>query len=201
MASTINIYNMALGHIGSAATIADINESSAEARACRTFYDTCKNACLRDFRLPFSAAFQALAMVEEDPTTEWAFSYNYPNNCLFIRRIFSGIRNDTNDSRVPYIVGQDSNGQLLIYTDAEQAEIEFTAKSDNPVIYPPDFVLGLSYRLASYIAPLITKGDPFKLGDKSFQLYQYHMGRAVSSAGNEEQRDQQPESDFTRSRN
>jgi hypothetical protein len=200
VASVVNVYNMALGHLGSSGTIASTTEKSTEAHVCNTFWESTLNATLRDFRIPEAIRFKTLSLVEEDPTEEWGYSYDYPNDVLSVRRILSGIRNDSNDSRVPYRQAQDSNSRQLIYTDAADAVAECSMKVTNLSLLPDDVILALSLRLASYIAPVITKGDPFKLGIRSFQLYSVHVTRANANSLNSQQPDQPPQSDHVRSR-
>jgi len=198
--NTVNVYNMALGHLGAVTTISSTTEKSAEAQICNTFFQASLEATLRDYRLSVGKRVKALSLVEESPTDEWLYSYDYPNDCLFVRRILSGIHNDTNDSRVPYEEAMDANGRKLIYTNAIEAQVEFTGKITDLSILPADVILALSFRLSGYIAPVVTKGDPFKLGIRALQLYQVHIGKAVANAGNEQQPQQQPESDHIRSR-
>lgn len=199
MAAKIDIWNMSLGHLGSAVTIASADEKSAEALALRRVWEVAKDTTLRDYHWPFATKFASLQLIEEDPTDEWQYLYQYPNDCLDLRRIISGIRNDNPDSRIPYIVGQSEN-KLVIYTDQEDAEIEYTGKCDITALYPADFVMALSLLIAALAAPQITKGDPFKLGERAFLLYQIRVGRALSTAKNEEQREREPDDSFTRSR-
>ncbi len=192
-------WNMALGHIGSQATIASLTENSAEGIALRRFSDSAQDLTLREYAWPFSTKFATLQLIEEDPTTEWAFKYKYPNDCLFMRRIFSGTRQDVNASRVPYILGQDGN-TLVLYTDMEDAEIEYTGKVDLVGIWPVDFCVAFGLRLASLIAPSLTKGDPTKLGNRALELYQIHSARAIATNLNEHQKGVEPDDSFTKSR-
>jgi hypothetical protein len=200
MATDTEIANLALSHLGIGKTIANIDtERSQEAIACRTFFDLAKEATLRDFAWPFATKFAALALVEEDPTDEWAYSYRYPSDCLMIRRIISGTRNDTRQSQAPYKIGQDESG-IILYTDKEDAEAEYTIRVTNNALYPSDFVLAFSFRLASYVAPRLTAGDPFKLGDRAFQRYMMEITAAKSSVVNEEQAEEEVQSEFIRAR-
>jgi hypothetical protein len=114
-------------------------------------------------------------------------------------RILSGIRNDNRQSRVPFRIVRDVSGRL-IYTDAEDAVIEYTRDETNPELFTPDFTLALSYFLAVQIAPRLTAGDPFKLSEKVLNFYLAHLSRAKAIARNEEQMEQEPESEFTRGR-
>ncbi len=191
---------MALGHLGSSATISSATEQSAEARACNTFWDTALKATIRDFKPSEVRAIKALSLVEEDPNDEWGFSYDYPSDVAIIHRILSGTRNDSRDSRVPYQVMINTAGRQLIFCDVDEAEIECTLNPSNIATLPADFILGLSLRLAAYIAPSVTKGDPFKLGQRALQLYAIEMKNAAVNSRNQNQPDREPESDHVRSR-
>jgi len=137
MASKTEICNLAIGHLGTGKLIADFTtEQSAEAKACRRFYDPTLETTIRDVSPTFARKFVTLALVEETPTTEWDYSYRYPNDILKVRRILSGTRNDSRQSKVSYIEGFDNTGKL-IYTDAADAVIEAIAKCDIPSLYPP----------------------------------------------------------------
>ena len=101
MSSQLGIVNMAISHLGSAKEVAILEvEKSQEASAARRFYDESLEATLSDFPWPFATRFAALALVEESPTTEWAYSYRYPTDCYYLRKIHSGIRNDSRRLRI-----------------------------------------------------------------------------------------------------
>lgn len=200
MATKVNVYNMALGHLGSAATISSATEKSAEANACNTFFDISLQATLRDFKPAEVKSFKTLALIAADPVDEWAFSYDYPNDVAIVNRILSGQRTDARDTRVPYQVMINSAGRKLIYTDVEDAQIECILIPANLGVLPADFILALSMRLAAYIAPAVTKGDPFKLGQRALQLYAIEIKNAAVNSRNQNQPDVEPESDHVRSR-
>lgn len=194
------ICNMALSHLGISQEIANFDsERSKEASAMRRFYDETRKEVLRDFPWPFATKTVDLGLIEESPTDEWDFSYRYPSDCLRARRIPSGIRNDTRQSRVPYRVLQDNSGKL-IYTDTEDAQLEYTVNEERVEMFPPDFVLALSLLLAAYTAPRLTGGDPFKLGNRALQLYDIQRNKAEANAVNEESDEEQPDSELERAR-
>jgi hypothetical protein len=200
MASKVGIVNLALSHLGISKEIANIEtEKSIEAETARRFYDTALEATLRDFPWPFAGRFANLGLVEETPTTEWNYSYRYPSDALYLRRILSGIRNDNRQARVPYKILSDSSG-LLLYTDQETAEIEYTVRATDPQFYPSDFVVAFSFYLAHLMAPRVTGGDQFKLGDRAQQNYLLEISRAVSRSSNEQQDEEEPQSEFIRAR-
>ena len=200
MSSVVQICNLALSHLGSGKAIANIEtEKSEEAYACRSFYETARDATLRDFTWPFATKIASLALVEESPSDEWDYSYAYPSDCLKIRRILSGVRNDDRASRVPYRIIAGDN-QQLIYSDQEDAELEYTVRVTDTNRFSADFIMALSLRLASYIAPRVTGGDRFKQGEKALKMYMYEIELAKASAVNEEQPEELPESEFIQAR-
>jgi hypothetical protein len=200
VSSKTQISNLALSNIGIGTQIANLDsERSTEANVCRVFYEVTRKTVLRDFNWPFATKFEDLGLVEEDPTTEWDYSYRYPSDSLKVRRVLSGVRNDTRQSRVPYKFGNDSSGQL-IYTDEQDAVAEITLDLTNPERYPDDFVLAMSFRLSVYIIPQLSRGDPFGMRKSCMAEYLALISKAATNAANEEQLDEEPLSEFIRSR-
>lgn len=201
MASETEICNLAISHLGVGKEIQNIEtDNSDEAAACRRFFDTARDATLRDSNWPFATKIATLALVEEEPNDEWAYSYRYPTDCLKVRRILSGSRNDTQSTRARYRVARDSGG-LLIYSDTTDAEVEYTVREEDPQVYPPDFMMAFSYRLAHYIAPRVAGGEWMSLADRALKLYAMEIKIASSTAFNEEVLDEQPDSEFITTRN
>lgn len=187
MASKTDICNIALSHLGISKEIANVDsEQSKEAAACRRFYDVTIEATLKDYSWPFASKIAALNLIEENPNEEWGYSYRYPTDCLFFRRILSGNRNDTELTKVSYAVTKDNSG-FIVYTDKADAQAEYTERITDESFFTSDFILAVSYRLASYIAPRITAGDPFKLGVMALQKYELEKSKAVANSFNEDQ--------------
>ena len=200
MASKTEILNMALGHLAISKTVQDIEtEQSEEAKTGRRFYDRALNTVTEDCPWPFLSVITALALVEAEPNTEWGFSYRYPVDCMGVVRILSGIRNDSRQTRSPYKMSHDSGGRL-IFNDIQNAEIEYTARASSPQLFPEQFTLAVSLFLAGLIAPTLTGGDPAKLRDKAFNMYQVVMEKAQVKAFNEQQDEEEVDSEFVRGR-
>lgn len=199
--SETSISNMALRHLGSTKPIADLDtDQSAEANACRVFFPICLEESQRDFAYPFTTRIEPLALVEEDPNDEWAYSYRYPSDCMMFKRILSGTRNDTRQSKVPYKLIQDDQGTLIL-TDKENAECEFSKLNDSVQGHPRDYIMALSFLLASYIAPSVTKsGDAAKLGELAAARYEQKRARAEANALMEQQDEEPPQAEHIRAR-
>lgn len=191
---------MALSHLGVGYEIQNIEtEQSQEATACRRYYDIALQTTLTDYPWPFAIVTSALALIEEDPNEEWGYSYRYPSDCLHALRMLSGYRNDTHDSKVPFKISKDSAGKI-IYSDIENAELEYTSLVEDPQFYPSDFELALSYKIAFLIAPRITAGDPFGLRAEASRQYDIAVSNAKRNASNEEQPDILPDSSLIKGR-
>lgn len=200
MSTPTEIANLALSHLGVGKEIANIEtEQSQEALAMRRFYTIAREATLRDFHWPFANIEIALNLVEENPTASWSFSYRYPTDCIKLKKIWSGIRNDSRQSRVPFKIIRDISGRL-IYTDMRNARMEYTFNETDSQRFTPDFVQALSFRLAAYTAPRLTSGDVFKLTELNMKSYFLEITRAQATAVNEEQPDERPDAEWIRAR-
>jgi hypothetical protein len=197
MASKTEICNLALKHIGHGKPIANVDtEQSAEAAACRAFYDISLDEMERDFPWHFTTKIVALALIETEPNDEWSYSYRAPTDALFYRRILSGTRNDSRDSRVPYRVVHDASG-VLIYTDEQDAELEYTLQVTNANMFPRDFQNALALKIALYILPQILKGrDLFRMTQVVEFKHNRVLAKAQKNAANEEQPEEPPDSEF-----
>jgi hypothetical protein len=196
----VSICNVALSHLANSTEIQDLDaEPSKEAQACRRLFDLTRDEVLRDFPWPFATASAALTLFASNPNTEWGYSYRMPAGKLFFRRILSGVRNDSRQSRVSYRILSDDLGEL-VYTDMPNAIGEWTKQVVNTELWPPDFVAAFSLLLAGRIGPRVAGGDQFKLADRALRLYEQSRNKARANAANEEQLDEEPGSEFERAR-
>jgi len=200
LSSLTDIANKALSHIGQGDEIQNFDtDDSKEATACRRFMQDAIDATLTDFDWPFAQKTVTLDLVSTDPTTEWPFAYRYPADCLTFKRFIIGERNLTPENIVPFKIMADGAGQL-IYCDINPAIGQYTAKVTNTELFPSLLVLGLSYMLASLIAPRITAGDEFGASKRCLALAMSYIQAAKANVANEAQADKRPESEFIRTR-
>lgn len=206
MATTTEICNMALSHLGVGKDVSNVDtEKSNEARAFNRFYPTAIEAMLRDFPWPFAIKMATLALVEDnqdesDILSEWEFSYQYPADCVEAKRIVSMHTTDNRQSRIPYRIITGASGPLIL-SNWPNAVLEYAGLLPTTALFPADFTLALSYRMACYMAARVTGGDPFKLAPRCMQAYQIELASARANAANEEQSDQIPEAEMIRIRN
>jgi len=180
--------------------------------AVNAFLEITRDQTLRDFPWPFATMIVDSTVtntggfieVEEDPNDEWGFSYRYPTDCLEIRRIQSGLRQDVPGSRVPYRVGFDGTTTTatgrLIFTDMEDAILEYTAALTDTSIFPVDFIMAWSYRLAWHIAPKLAQNYSPQMAQNLMQMYALQLGRAQANSANEEQPDRPSDAEWVNGR-
>lgn len=192
---------MAISHLGIGKEIANLEtEKSQEAIACRRFYETAKEGVLADLDWTFATKFTTLNLVEENEAgSEWRYTYKYPVDCIAMRRILSGTRVDTQESRIPFRIVTDASG-LIIYTDQPNAEAEYTFNVKSTNLFSAEFDLALSFRLAALVGAKLTGGDPFKIKQDMLRQYEIELGRAKKKNMNEETQPKFPESDLIRAR-
>lgn len=193
---------MALGHLGHSVLLTDVEtDTTLAADGCRLFYDQVVGEVFRDIAFPISTRTEALVLEEEDPTTEWAYSYRVPNACHQMRRVLngSGARDETEASRVRYRIAGDDEGPLL-YTDQADAVAEYSALIEDPELYPADVAQTIALLLAAYLAPTVGGPNAERLGARAFQLYAIRASAAARNAYNEETPDAPPTDSFTASR-
>lgn len=209
----LSVWNLALRHLGNSNTVASLTEASAEARACSAFYQQTQDEVLGDFPWPFATKTSLLALVQERPTPEWRYSYRYPVDCLSMRRILSTIGTTPPPPNILYVytrnpdlfqvirfrIAADSAGSL-IYADWPYAMAEYTMQITDVTRYSAQFVQAVALKLALYIAPSVTGGDPFKLGQRAAAMYQNILDQAQANALNEQFPDVAPDDDFIQAR-
>lgn len=188
MSSKIDVFNMALGHIGISTTVADELERSPERVACSRFWDTCRDALFSYKSLPWRFASELVALADiGNPPAGWEFRYRYPNDCITAIEVYGGdVRTLPVEARAKFEVAYEADGRVIL-CDIPDATLRYTKRINEVERWPASFVEAMSYRLASFIAmPL--KNDA-GLRNSLFQLAEQFAGIAMASSLNESQPD------------
>lgn len=194
MASEIDIYNMALAHIGNSSTVQDEAERSPERIACSRFYETTRDALLAYKACPwgFAKTTQALADLG-DPPTNWLYRYAVPNDCitaLFI--VIDGNPNPREDQQIPFEIAFSSASRVLL-TNQPQAVLCYVKRITEAERLSSPFVEALAVRLGAMIATPLAKSTAIRndLLQLSEQFAQIAMAHELNQA------QQAPEPDST----
>ena len=212
MAQTLtDISQLAVLHCGVSKPIGNVlTEKSIEAQACRTVADVARQTTLRAHPWLFAKKQVTPALVSgPNPmaTPEWTYCYQAPGDLLHMFRFVSTrLTNDTRQSRIPYtIIGAPAAGYLIFtnwpgnFTNVPVL-IEYTWDNTNIPQWQADFILAMSYYMAYLIAPVITRGDPYQMQQKLMALYDKAIVSASNTNADEEQRPEEPQSEFVRAR-
>ena len=162
--SAVSISNMALGYLG-AQPITSIDENTQGARYCKIHYDNTRDATLRAF--PWNFAETRVILGSVDVPTEhahWDYAYAWPSDCM--RALKVTIQEDTEQVSQKYEVAVDALAvggfTKLIFTNAVDAVLTYTAKVEDTTLFDPEFVSAMALLLASRIAVPVTKSTKFE---------------------------------------
>ena len=152
MSSKIDVFNMALGHIGTSSTVADELERSPERVICSRYFDTCRDALFsyKDMRWGFATSRVILADLG-DPPLGWGYRYRYPNDCINALEIVGSTgRTEPVELRPKFEIQYETDGRVIL-ADIEAAELIYTKRIEEVERWPSSFVEAMGYRLASMI--------------------------------------------------
>lgn len=210
MASTVDICNLALAHLGDDANIASINppEATPQAAHCARFYPIALNELLEQHSWSFATKRANLALLAETPPPTWLYVYALPSDHLNAARVLDPTDyaaqdilpptwlDDCNENRPlispdndakPFVIETLASGAQVIYTNVQNAILVYTAKVTDTTKFSALFTTALSYKLASYVGGPLTK-DP-KLVMSMIQMAATYQAKAEASDANSRRSD------------
>jgi len=200
--SKVKIFNLALSALNLTREISDAEgDNSNEARVLRLNYDIAFAATMEDLDLDGISSQKDLELIEEDPNELWGYSYKYPTDCVYLRRIQSCAVTDDRSTFIKRRVAV-IDGQKVILTNEYMAIAEYIS-SDIPLsALSSNAGLCVAYRLAMLAAPLITGKSANTLKKDIKVQYDLFAGDAKEHDHLENQNFEEPEvmSEFVRER-
>ena len=174
MYSKAQIYNLALGALLLSRQIINTDtDPSNEAKMLNLHWDIALNSSLQDMDLDSTSTRATLQLIAQDPIPGWHYSYLYPANCSFFRRIPGHHVHGQPDCR--YTAERKHitiiNSQKVILTNKREAIAEYIP-SDFPIstlIAPA--VMTIAYKLAWLASPLVTGKGALQLKKELEQKY------------------------------
>lgn len=180
MASSIDICNLALAHIG-ASSISSFNEQSKSAIECNRFYEHSKKTALRDHKWNFATKEVELALLTET-YLGFDYAYAYPIDCLVVQKIYNAY---SKSKKIQYSVrASNDNSNRVILTNEVAPNIIYTSNIENTNLFDSLFVDVFTWRLAIDLAQPI-KGD-LKLQEACLQSYVILINQAKAVDSNED---------------
>lgn len=185
MTSVVSICNLALSNLGKD-NISAIDEASAEAKACRQFYEHTRDTLLQVYPWGFAGKTQSLAELTNDKPGAWGYSYKRPVDCLkvrWLRQAYSTVELYPQDEGVQQQNRYEIEGER-IYCGIAPAYLRYTWRIIDPTKFPPLFVDALSAALTVRLAMPLTR-DP-KVRTDAYQFAQAARLAAEMADANEE---------------
>jgi len=194
--------NMAIGHIGIGLSIGVLEtENSAEAVACRRYFNHCRDFIYRMRRWPFAARLVSLQDLGVTGTLYdgiWAYRYNYPNFAMRINRIVNPAMRTPNtlEDKIKYeIVNKDTgSGGKIILCDEDDAIADYNHLIEDVSLWDAEFVENFTTYLAVRIGPSL-KCDA-NLVQQAREQWSQFLKNAMDTADSESQPDVEPPSQF-----
>lgn len=217
------IFNMALKNLGVSAGVQSTSQGDRNTVVLDEFYETAKEKTLSDHDWGFASAFRELTPTgNTSQHPKYAYEYDYPNNCLFVREVYlfekeryknlkdekisffnmAALHYDNENSeaskRQNFVIASDDSGKRIIYTDVQPAVARFTRLVDEETYYTPEFAMALSWYLAFLSAPSIT-GARVKTSD-CLQIYRQMLKEGKTADANEGLDEEDNECDWIKAR-
>ena len=175
--SKLAIWNQALSHIGEGIPVLKEDEGSASALELKRWYDTALEIVLKKIEWGFCERTDELVFVQDAETTSLGFRhiYNIPEDFLKERGVFISCPLGADGYPVPepvsgpykirtYRQRSTKNNKpvrldpnLFVFTNFKPAWISYTIANPDPKLFSTYFGLALSYKLAEFVAPAISK--------------------------------------------
>ena len=156
-ASKVAIANIALTTYLGKGRINSLTENTTAAQQIEIHYDEVRKEVLSEWTWSFITKRARLAVLVDNDRDEWAYRYQMPINLLRVRWVNTPeIAKTAIWEREVYDTPRDISGGYL-YSDTEDATMEYTEDSDDPTIYPPKVTQAMAALLASRIAIALTE--------------------------------------------
>lgn len=171
MHTKAGIFNLSLGLLLLSRQITNPDtDKSNEAKVLITHWDVALAATLEDLDLDGTSTQKTLELIEEDPNDLWSYSYQYPSDCVFLRRIQSLVDIDNRKTQIRRRVTI-KDGKKCIFTNEIDAVIEYISKDVPIASLSATAGLAVATRLAILSAPLVTGKGSKSLKDSLEKAY------------------------------
>ena len=174
MTSKVDIGNLALAHLGAMPSITSLDppDGGAYALHCARFYPIALSQILTH---PWSFAMkrQALTLIEEDPNSQWAYSYTIPSDCIRPLHVLQS-GSTTDHDGIDFIIEGNA-----IYCNQDEPTLLYTTSEINAASFTPLFCDALARLLAYMLSVPVMKASA---GERAglYQAFQKSMGYAAS---------------------
>lgn len=186
-ASKIDIFNMALGFIGTR-TIASASENTPEAIQCNLYWDRARRSALRDY--PYSFALRREKLAARQPESvyapRWQYAYGIPDGCLKVHALVNG------RERQAFCLESDAQGAVLLCNLSPCIAL-MTFDVEDVSRFDELFALAMARKLACLVAVPLLKNNQAKMQELE-ALYARAVPKSEGQDASERVEDKQPDS-------
>lgn len=155
MYTKAKIYNLALGALLLSRQIIDTEtDKSNERVVLGTHWGTALRSTLEDLDLDATSTQVTLELIELDPNDLWGYSYKYPSDCTYLRRLQSSVVEDSRVTHIPRRIAI-KGGVKCIFTNQQDAIAEYISENIPLSTLSANAGLAVAYKLALLSAPLV----------------------------------------------
>ncbi len=171
--SKAQIFNITLNILGVSMPLENPNSSDNRAILLNNYYDLARDYVLKDFDWNFASTFRELSLCENQlKYSNFKYCYSYPNDCICARDVF----HKENYIQQKFCISSLIDGETVILTDVEDAILRYTKRVDKEVYFSCEFVMALSYYLASLTSSVIT--GSVQKGELAWEKYNKILSHA-----------------------
>ena len=203
MTAEVDICNLALSHLGDAATVASISppEGSAQAQHCAVFYPMARNSLLELHDWGFATA-RVKPSLKQEQRCGWRYAYAAPADLVRIISLKPApLCKDESSPSVPFQTELGKGGGTLILCDHADVMLRYTTLVTDSNRFTPLFVATLSWYLASMLAGPILKGDAgANMAKHCVQMMQHFLAQASMSDANQNYGSEAPATGWLKAR-
>jgi len=157
----LDIYNLALSHLGMKPVSSTTDETQPEVLACNTHFPNARDSVLAQLAFPFNSAPIVLAehlSINDTSIPGWSFFYTYPASALSIWEVYSSANASSaveKDFEVRYLPAISAK---IVCTNEEDAYANVSYLVTDYTLWDDRFIEAVSFKLAASICMPLT-GD------------------------------------------
>lgn len=198
MTAVVDIYNMALSHLG-AARVLSPTESSKQASYCNVYFDASRRQVLEDAPWSFATGRRTLSLLDAE-YPGWDYVYQIPTNTIRVLSLDSSSQLSGGGQAYRYesmvedmglqtgvlfdTVFHGDRDEAVLVSNIDDAVATIIYDVKDPNAWPSHLILALSYLLASNIAvSLAGPKEGAAMQANCLALYQNHLAAASAQDG------------------
>lgn len=184
--SQINIWNLALAHLGDRATVTDPNERSRQAELCKMFYPMTRRSVLEAFDWGFATRAKVLTPSSFDPAAlGWSYAFSAPTDHIKIIAVGHGLRGKI--TKTDYQKIADDAGDTVLLCELQTPMCLYLVDVEDVGRWSPLFTEAVSWLLASHLAGPIITGDSGRAESRRLlEEFRATVSRAALSDANQQ---------------